>query len=394
LRGVVQPATEAIFAPPPLERPPVNTFDTRGHLSDALGRHLAAITDYPRALARNPDAQRCTEARETHRRRPPEARRAWRKRHSPGPAEALPVVSAMLRRLRHTRDLILGTRVFRTAGLGLLIVLCLTEAAHAQGTQSPRPKKSAASSSAATSNWTGLQGGATGGNTSLAQNFAEPGAHLCDDTGLGPISFGCVESHLLFAGHESSPTLGGFLGYRKQFAAWVLGIEGDLAWKHASTSASKSVSFTDIFGFDHAELFRGSMQQGWDASLRARGGLLLTPSLLAYGTAGFALGEVCDSFRYSGTSIDGVLTVATGSGSSCGFRPGYTIGGGLETIVGDGVKARLEYRYTDLGSFSANVPLAITVGPGCSGVFVCTGNARIDMSAAFQTVRLGLGIDF
>ena len=63
-------------------------------------------------------------------------------------------------------------------------------------------------------------------------------------------------------------------------------------------------------------------------------------------------------------------------------------------IVGDGWKARLEYRYTDLGGFSADVPLAVTYGPGCTGIFVCTGNAHIDMSAAFQTVRLGLGIDF
>jgi opacity protein-like surface antigen len=120
---------------------------------------------------------------------------------------------------------------------------------------------------------------------------------------------------------------------------------------------------------------------------------LLTPSLLVYGTSGFALGEVCDSFRYSATSIDGLFTLAYGAGSSCSLRPGYTMGGGLETIVGDGVKAGLEYRYTDLGSFSANVPLGISMGPACTGIFVCTGNAYIDMSAAFQTVRLGLGID-
>jgi outer membrane immunogenic protein len=285
--------------------------------------------------------------------------------------------------------------VRRLAWLAAGIVLCLTGIGQADAQQQPSAKKkSTSASSAATSNWTGLQTGATGGNSSLAQNFAEPGAHLCDDTGLGPISLGCTESHLIFGGGSNSPTFGGFLGYRQQFGLAVLGIESDLSWKHASTSGTKAVSFTDNYEFEHAERFQGSMQQGWDASLRGRAGLLLTPSLLAYGTAGFALGQVCDSFRYSATITE--FAAAFGSGSSCAYRPGYTAGGGLEMVVGNGLKARLEYRYTDLGSFSANVPLAVTYGPGCTaaGMFVCTGNARIDMNAAFQTVRLGLGIDF
>jgi len=287
--------------------------------------------------------------------------------------------------------------VLKVAWLGLLTVLCLTEFAQAQGTQASRQKKRPPPPSTPSSNWTGLQTGATGGNSSLAQNFAEPGSHLCIDTGLGPVSAGCVESHLLFSGHPNSPTFGGFLGYRAQFGLAVLGVEGDLSWKHATSNGTKTVSSTDYYGVQHTELFQGSMQQGWDASLRARGGFLLTPSLLAYGTAGLAIGEVCDSFHYSASISDPESwwhATASGAGASCRFRPGYTAGGGFEMVVADGLKARIEYRYTDLGSFSANVPLTATSSSGCWGSFVCAGNARIDMSAAFQTIRLGLGVDF
>jgi outer membrane immunogenic protein len=280
------------------------------------------------------------------------------------------------------------------AWFGILIALYLIVLADADAqTQTPLSP----ASSTPGGSWSGLQTGATGGNSSLAQNFAEPGAHLCTITGLGPISPGCIESHLVFTGGLNSPTFGGFLGYRMQFGIAVLGIEADIAWKHVSASAAKTVSYTDFFGFNHTEQFQGSMRQGWDTSLRARAGLLLTPSLLAYGTAGLALGQVCDSFKYSATIIDpesGLFAAASGSGASCDYRPGYTAGGGLEMIVGDGLKARLEYRFTDLGSFSTDVPLAVTFGPGCSAIFACTGNARIDMSAAFQTVRLGIGVDF
>jgi hypothetical protein len=42
-------------------------------------------------------------------------------------------------------------------------------------------------------------------------------------------------------------------------------------------------------------------------------------------------------------------------------------------VVGTGLKARLEYRFTDLGSFSSTVPLAVTYGPGCAGMFCVHG---------------------
>ena len=139
-------------------------------------------------------------------------------------------------------------------------------------------------------NWNGLQTGANGGNSSLAQNFADPGAFLC------PVYFGgCPETPFAFSGHPSSLTLGGFAGYRLQFGTFVIGIEGDLAWKKATTSLVQS----GITSYYVSETFTGSITQGWDGSLRGRLGTLLTPSLLAYATAGLAFGNVSGSFSYN-----------------------------------------------------------------------------------------------
>jgi outer membrane immunogenic protein len=264
--------------------------------------------------------------------------------------------------------------------VGILVSACLAQVGQAAEKRKPRAANPT-QTSAPSSNWTGLQTGANGGNSSLAQNFAEPGAFLC------PLYFGgCTETPFKFSGHPSSFTAGGFAGYREQFGQLVVGIEGDVAWKKATASYVQS-GITPLYV---TETFIGSMTQGWDGSLRGRLGVLLAPALLAYGTSGVAFGNGSGSFNYnaqygSGTSAASV----TGAASWNDFRLGYTLGGGIELDVGMGLKARLEYRFTDFGHISKDVPLTNT---GC-GSYSCGTNAHIDMNAAFHTVRLGLGVD-
>ena len=70
----------------------------------------------------------------------------------------------------------------RAIAVAVVVVLISASACLAQsGQTAERRKARAAGPSQAppqTSNWTGLQAGANGGNSSLAQNFAEPGAFL------------------------------------------------------------------------------------------------------------------------------------------------------------------------------------------------------------------------
>jgi outer membrane immunogenic protein len=271
----------------------------------------------------------------------------------------------------------------RSIGIAVVFVAfysseCLAQAGRPVEQRKPRAARPA-QPAAPTSNWTGLQTGANGGNSSLAQNFAEPGAFLCP---LSP----CAETPFTFSGHPSTITVGGFLGYRVQSGALVAGIEGDVAWKRATTSYVQS-GITPLYV---SETFTGSLTQGWDGSLRARLGTLLTPSVLAYGTAGLALGTVSGSFSYNAQYGEDYLAASvSGAKSWSDIQLGYTLGAGIELDVGMGLKARLEYRFTDFGHISKDIPLTST---GCAS-YNCGTNAHVDLNAAFHTVRLGLGVD-
>ena len=245
---------------------------------------------------------------------------------------------------------------------------------------------------AAQPSWTGVQVGGQGGVSSMAQGFAEPGAHLYPEAcGCFPASF-FVETPFSFNGNKTSATGGGFLGYRIQFGSVVAGIEGDINAKHSSSS------FT-AYDANHfrAETFTGTASQGGDGSIRGRLGWLVTPWTLVYGTGGVAFGNVSGSFAYSAHEIDSSdcecsLAHVTGGGSWSTTRTGATGGGGVETFIAPNLTLRLEYRYTDLGTFSQNVGVH-TFCPSfnCSSP---SNNAQINLHPTFQNVTVGIAYNF
>ena len=250
---------------------------------------------------------------------------------------------------------------------------------------------------AAQPSWTGAQVGGQGGVSSMAQGFAEPGSHLfpvCSSGGgIYPDSY-CRETPFSFNGNRTSWTAGTFLGYRVQFGSVVAGIEGDVNGKAATVAYTAGGA--NLF---RTETFMGSAGQGWDSSVRGRLGWLVTPSTLIYGTGGVAFGKVTGSFGYSANEIDGCspCAYANGGGTWSTVRTGATAGGGIETMFSTAVgpfpslTLRVEYRYTDLGNFSENVPLHTF----CN--FTCTSpssNASINLHPTFQTVTVGVGLNF
>src|SRR5262249_6967617 len=306
------------------------------------------------------------------------------------------------------------------SSVALLTFIGFAEPAAAQQT-TPRQRVATRTQQPPPPNWNGPQYGAFGGASTMPMNFVEPGAVLCPTTGLG-LPPGCAETPFGFSGTRSSFTFGGFVGYNVQFGTFVGGVEGDIAWKRGSISGTlgtttPGLTFTapppvptgppgqTIF-YTRTETFSGSLTQGADGSARARFGMLVTPWTLAYATAGGAFGNICGSFSYSATLTPvglSVLSTGSGAGSSCRVRAGYTVGGGIETaaadfmpaLFGSNAKLRFEYRYTDFGTFSQDVPLGVTTGCGSvvAPVAGCTGNAHTDMRAAFHTFRVGLGFN-
>jgi outer membrane immunogenic protein len=118
---------------------------------------------------------------------------------------------------------------------------------------------------------------------------------------------------------------GGQIGYNWNLGGVILGVEADLA-------------FTNIEG----DSFFGGKNQAseldWMATVRGRAGMLIRDNMLVYGTAGVVWGGWDDSatpivvpHRWS--------TVYTG----------YTVGGGIESIITRNVSVKLEYLFVDFG---------------------------------------------
>jgi len=259
-------------------------------------------------------------------------------------------------------------------------------------------------------NWTGGQVGGQGGVSSMAQGFAEPGAHLFPDSGSDSTCFAfphyCVETPFAFTGHNTSATGGGFIGYRAQLGWWVIGAELDANYKSGSSSAA--LSDANLF---RSESFYGTLKQTGDASLRLRAGVLVTPWTLIYATGGGAVGDISGSFAYAahqnssgiipcGASSSEVVVAGcasvTGGQSWSDVRTGWTAGGGIEYLIVPNVTLRVEYRYTDFGFYQKYVPLSTHNCSlvGSTGCTAPTSNAVIDLHPTFNAVRAGLALNF
>ena len=319
-------------------------------------------------------------------------------------------------------------QVSSATGLLSLIVVAAPAFAADMPVQRQRPQQAERAPPQQQANWSGSQAGGFSGGSSVSNGFAEPGSNLFFQ--CVPFGSTCVaattatglpdtETPFNFDKDKLSFTVGGFLGYRWQFGSFVAGVEGDVAWKRSETTASLDVVSAasyhfpspTSFPFERAlrhETFYGQSLQTWDASIRARLGWLVTPSVLVYGTGGVAFGEVKGAFAYnainnyftSSGSLD-VTHMANAVGSWSETRVGWTGGGGVEFALWGPWKARIEYRFTDLGTFTKTVPLTRTCTAGSSDSTRClaipnTGSsaASIDIDSTFQTVRVGLGFDF
>jgi outer membrane immunogenic protein len=292
-----------------------------------------------------------------------------------------------------------------TAGISLLAAFAVMGPAFAD--EPPPTKKRAAPArvapaparqvQAARSNWSGGQLGGSNGGSFANNNFVEPGSYICPSgTFFGT---NCFETPFGFDGNKASYTIGPFLGYRVQLGNFVVGAETDFAYKNASNSLTQDSFATNVARGDY---FNGSLKQSWDGSLRARLGVLVTPWTLLYATGGLAYERVTGSFSYVGTlygcaqPCSTVNGTATAAASWSDTRIGWTAGGGVETELWTGWKARIEYRYADLGSYSKTVALVNACTGGGIACYSTTYStaATINLHPTFQTVRVSLGFDF
>jgi opacity protein-like surface antigen len=240
----------------------------------------------------------------------------------------------------------------------------------------PMPVKAAPAAPAALYNWTGVYlGGAVADRLSTSTwntlainsfNFVG-GGFIAPDPTTTPASF--------FNG-VAQPRL--YAGYNWQFSPkWVAGIEGDVGAPGGSmtrggipgtfgngvNSCPPLIDITPTFNpcnfalgigapGTEAELHDSStVKLGWDGTIRAKVGMLVTPTILFYGTGGAAFQQVEVSARCDGFFPGSWCTVPRGETFSS-TRVGWTAGLGIEAVLFSNLIGKAEVRYADFGHFN------------------------------------------
>ncbi|HEY8137895.1 MAG TPA: outer membrane beta-barrel protein, partial [Methylocystis sp.] len=111
--------------------------------------------------------------------------------------------------------------------------------------------------------------------------------------------------------------------------------------------------------------FTGNGGLDWFGTLRGRVGVTIMPTLLIYGTGGFAYGE----FR-------------SGVTQSSAIQTGWTAGGGVEWMFMPNWSAKLEYLYSDIS------------GGNLNGFNAGIGINNVNNHTRWNTVRAGVSYHF
>jgi outer membrane immunogenic protein len=179
---------------------------------------------------------------------------------------------------------------------------------------------------------------------------------------------------------------GGQVGYNYQFASNLLaGFEADIqgsSLRGTSNTSNSVLTNLDVVpnGGNWNTTTAVSSHLNYLGTVRARVGVIVWPTLLMYGTGGFAYGGVSSNTSMginatvNATGAPGqgepvgspVVGVAPGftSGSFSGTRTGWTAGAGLEWMFLPNWSAKLEYLHYDLGSATYGTGgYSVAVGP-------------------------------
>jgi len=240
--------------------------------------------------------------------------------------------------------------------------------------------------------WTGLYGGVNIGYA-FGDSTRETG-------GLGYLSAGGLAAAPFGSAWSVDQNLhgvagGGQLGYNYQFNPWlVLGVEADIQATDAVSHSNTAVGIVDGAG-PHILTMNSTKNVDWFGTVRGRVGLTLPsmPNLMAYGTGGFAYGQVINNVGFADNFI-GTAISAIGHGYYDNTKVGWTAGGGVEWSPSafPSWSLKAEYLYVDLGTTTANsVPLNALPGFGPGGPLFAAANSS---PTRFHTVRAGVNWHF
>jgi opacity protein-like surface antigen len=221
-------------------------------------------------------------------------------------------------------------------------------------------------------NWTGVYAGAAladrasvaGWNTTgILDPFGSGAFLLPDPTTAAANTFSANAQARVYAGYnwQASPK-------------WVVGVEADVG-NGDSKMSKRGIPGTFGNGVNACDPGPGGLicnqasagglsnpgleaeahdsigvKMGWDGTIRGKLGMLVTPTILFYGTGGAAFQQVSVSAACDG-AIDSWCTAAR-SQTFSSIRAGWTAGLGLEAVVSGNWIGKVEARYADFGRYN------------------------------------------
>jgi outer membrane immunogenic protein len=224
-------------------------------------------------------------------------------------------------------------------------------------------------------------GGWISGNASLSPTgcFATVG-------GCGPTAGGGGASRSFSSSLNGSGPLGGFqFGYNWQANPWlVLGLETD--FDGSGVNNSRRATYALSGPLSGSATVNSSANQEFIGTVRGRVGFLPTPSVLLYGTGGFAYGQ-----QNGSSSITFSRAGDNYSGTTSNIRTGWAAGGGVEWAFAPQWTLKAEYLYVDLGASGTNNVLI--TNPVVSGVNPGAG-FRSNINSNENILRVGVNYHF
>ena len=219
------------------------------------------------------------------------------------------------------------------------------------------PSKKAPVAAPPVMSWTGFYVGANAG-----------GAWSGNNSGSLQVYGGAPALSAIPVGNKVFNNYGGFLGggqvgYNYQLMqSFVIGAEADIQGLAGNSGTANFTGFSSGNGTSYTTVGKASSNLQYIGTVRGRVGYLVMPTLLAYGTAGFAYGGVSSTVWLATSGNAG----ATGGGGSLAYsntQAGWAAGGGLEWMFLPNWSAKAEYLYYSLSNGYASTTIADTITP-------------------------------
>jgi len=197
--------------------------------------------------------------------------------------------------------------------------------------------------------------------------------------------------------------LGGQAGFNYQSGLYVLGVEADLDWTNLRASGTQG-GVAPIVGDSPGSFATTSatadQRLRYFGTLRARVGF--TPAtyspLLVYVTGGLAYGGLNSTTSLGQAFVAPVscpgCVISSGFGSESVIRTGWTVGGGLDYLLGGNWSARAEYLYYNLGSTNYSLSQLGVFNPGATIPFLNVGVTSSTADFKGNLFRLALNYRF